>query len=405
MYYFSELYGKRVVTEEGYNVGKLTDVVFLQEDSPKVTRLAVKNGQANSLYIPLSALKKINNHVTISRTFETTPLAPNETSVAQTLLDRQIIDLVGNKIVRVNDVLIQDKPFFYVSGIDIGVRGILRRLGILPLFLVFLRTFDLKFPSVFLSWGDIENLELTGGVVKLKKKEEKLAKLRSEDLADYLEKNTIRNARKFLKSIEEKRAAEIIGDLNLNFQAALFQDFYPETAAKFLSIIDPDEAVDIIYALPVKRREQVMSLLPLQTKEELEYLMSFTTTPVGKLMTSQFLTVSSNQTVRDVIFKIKKSTVDFSFLPSIFVLNDENQLVGVFSLHELLLQSPDTPVFRFMVQNPTVVHLTTPIEIVVNKLLKYRLNCLPVVAKNKKILGIITTDDVSDFIMSQLGWG
>ncbi len=404
MYYFSELYRRKVETEGGYYVGRLVDIVFLQEDTPKITRILVQNGQKNILSIPLSAVRKINHEITINKSFNFSPALPNEITIAKHLLDKQIIDLIGNKIVRVNDVLIQNNPFFYVSGIDISLRGIARRLGVcfIPDFLN--NFFKLNLALKLLSWGDIQNLELATGFVKLRKREEKLSRLRTEDLADYLEKTNIKNAGKFLKSFDDKKAAEIIADLNLNYQSALFMDFKPETASKFLSLIDPDEAVDVLYALPFKRREQIISLLSEEKRQELEYLMSFTTTPVGNLMTSQYLAVSSNQTAKDVIGKIKRDTVDYSFLAAIYVLNDEKQLVGVFSPHELLLQNPETPVFKFMIQNPIVAHLSTPVEIIVKKLLKYRISSIPIVGKNKKMLGIVTIDDISDFVLNHVGW-
>ena len=102
--------------------------------------------------------------------------------------------------------------------------------------------------------------------------------------------------------------------------------------------------------------------------------------------------------------KIKKETADFSFLPKVYVINPDNQLVGVFSLHELLLQDPDVPIYRFMSQNPIVIHLTTPIEIVLKKMLKYKLSSLPVVNKNKRIVGAITSDDISEYMLDQLNW-
>ena len=130
MYYFSELYRRKVETEGGYYVGRLVDIVFLQEDTPKITRILVQNGQKNILSIPLSAVRKINHEITINKSFNFSPALPNEITIAKHLLDKQIIDLIGNKIVRVNDVLIQNNPFFYVSGIDISLRGIARRLGV-----------------------------------------------------------------------------------------------------------------------------------------------------------------------------------------------------------------------------------------------------------------------------------
>ncbi len=129
--------------------------------------------------------------------------------------------------------------------------------------------------------------------------------------------------------------------------------------------------------------------------------MGLAKTPIGDFITSQYITVGPEDTVRQVINRVKKETVDFSYLYYIYVVNKENQLIGVVNLHELLLQDLETQMYRFMVQNVVVVHLTTPEEIAINKMIKYRLQALPVTGRNKKILGIVTIDDLAEFIKTQ----
>jgi magnesium transporter len=103
-------------------------------------------------------------------------------------------------------------------------------------------------------------------------------------------------------------------------------------------------------------------------------------------------------TVREVIQTIKKETADFRFFATVYVVNDKKQLIGVFNPHDLLMQEPDTPVFRFMVQNLIEVRANTPIEIVISKMLKYHLPCLPVVDGEKRMIGMVTFDSVADII-------
>lgn len=116
-------------------------------------------------------------------------------------------------------------------------------------------------------------------------------------------------------------------------------------------------------------------------------------------MTTDFFSVYPHNTIREVIKKIREETPDFSFLTYTYVLNESQQLVGVLNLHELLLQQPDTPVYKVMIQNLIVIHLTTPLEIALKKLIKYKLFALPVVNKRKNLLGVVTFDDVSEFML------
>lgn len=244
-------------------------------------------------------------------------------------------------------------------------------------------------------------MELGRGRVFLKKKEEKLQRIRSEDLADYLEKTTIRNVKKVLDTLYPQYSARVMQNLNINYQSAIFRSFPPEKAAQFLEAIDSDEVVDILLAVGYKKRQLIIPLLSEAKKQEVIYLLDLSKTSIGKLITSEFFCVDSQMTVSQIINNLKKETADFTSLNYIYVINQQKQLVGVINLHELLLQPNDALAYRIMIHNVIVVHLTTPEEIAVKKMLKYHLVALPVIDINKKMLGIITLDDVDDFILKQ----
>lgn len=402
MIYFSELKGKSVFTEDEVKLGILDDLIFLTSEKPNVTKLVIRDLKGSKLIISVQYLRKINSYIYITKDYQTTELAENELHLVRNMLDKQIIDLQGDKIVRVNDIVIQDKDGFYIAGVDIGILGILRWLKLENLFNKLSRRFHLKIMSPFLSWADIQPLELTYGKVKLKKEEKKLEKLHPEDLADYLEKTNIVNVRKILKMLDEKFAAEVIGSLNINYQTSLFKQFTTEKAAKVLDLVDSDEAIDILLTLSTKKREQIIQLLPEDKKKVIDRLLNLSTTSIGEFLTTEYLTVEPADTVYMVINKIKKESSDFSIFTAVYVLNDQKQLVGVFSLHEFLLQKTDTPVYKFMIQNLIVIHLSTPREIAFKKMLKYRLASLPVIDSEKHLIGIVTFDDLAQFFLEKL---
>ena len=402
MIYFSEINRKKVNTEDGIKVGHLEDLIFLVTENPIVTKMVVRNDTGQKLIISTDYLKKINSVIMIEKEYLTSYLEENELYLVKNLLDKQIIDIKGNKIVRVNDVAINSEENLTITGVDVGIMGLFRRLqigGDLPYKIA--RLFNIKMTSNFLSWADIQPLELIRGQVKLKKREEKLEKIRPEDLADYLEKTNVINARKFLKILDTQKAAEVISNLNISYQTSLFKNFHNDKAARLISFIDPDEAVDVLLTLSLKKREDIIALLEPNIKTQILKLLSFAKNPIGGLITTEFLTVSSEDTVRDTMKAVKAKTVDFSTLEYIYVVNKKNEMVGVISLHELMLQSEDTPIYKFMTQNVIVVHLTTPVEIAVKKMLKYKLNALPLIDVKKQIEGIVTLDDVSQTIIKK----
>ena len=403
MLYFSEIVGKKVYTEDNIYVGYLEDMIFLVAENPIVTKIVIKNQAKEKLIISTDYLQKINKIIRIEKNFLGTNLEENELYLVKNLLDKQIIDLKGNKVVRVNDVAMQDKEKLSIAGVDVGILGIFRRLRIgADNFFKIASFFNIKLASQFLSWADIQPLELIRGNVKLRKKEEKLEKIRPEDLADYLEKTNVINARKFLKILDTEKAAEVIGNLNINFQTALFKHFQIEKAAKLVSFLDPDEAVDVLLTLSKKKRDEVMEKLNPQVRSKITHLLELSKEPIGSLLTTEYLTVGPEDTVRHIVEKIKTGTKDFSSLYNIYAVNKEKQLIGVVSLHEVMKEDLDMPLYKFMTQSLIVIHLTTPVEIAMKKFLKYHLSSLPVINQEKRLEGVVNFDDITNYVLDRI---
>lgn len=405
MFYFSELINKKVVSENKKKIGKLKDLIFLAEDAPTITKILVKHGARKPFAIEIKNIKEIGKTIVVLKDFEKQEVLENEFSLAHNLLNKQIIDVAGGKVVRVNDVAIQDKEdksAYYIAGVDVGFRAILRWFHLekpaLPIYKL-LHTYS---HPHFLSWADIESLELSSGNVLLKKNTKDLERMRPEDLADYLEKTNIRNVNKILTDLNEEYAADVIEGLNVNYQTALFKRFAPEHASKLIDILDPDEAVDILLTLPKEKRHEIIESLEAKKQKELRELIKYSKTSVGKLINPEFITVFSEDTCSQAIEKIKANYDESKFSTYIYALNSEDHLVGVLTLARLITQSSDTPVYKVMEQDVVVAHLTTPKEIALKRMLKYKLYALPVIEDNKKILGVITFDDMVEEIMKKL---
>lgn len=403
MLYFSEIFGKKVYTEDNILIGYLDDLIFIVAENPIVTKIVIKSKASQRLIISTDYLLKVSKNLTIEKEFLMSGLDENELYLVKNLLDKQIIDLKGNKVVRVNDVALQDKEKLSIAGVDVGIFGIFRRLRIGADNLYKIAAFfHIKLASKFLSWADIQPLELIRGNVKLRKKEEKLEKIRPEDLADYLEKTNVINARKFLKILDTEKAAEVIGNLNISYQTALFKHFQIIKAAKLISFLDPDEAVDVLLTLSKKKRDEVIEKLDPNIKQKIIHLMELSKEPIGTLMTTEYLTAGAEDTVRQVIDKIRIDAKDFSSLYSVYIVNKENQLTGSVSLQEILKEELDTPLYKFMTQNLVVIHLTTPVEIAMKKFLKYHLSSLPVINQEKRIEGIVNFDNITNYILDRI---
>lgn len=405
MLYFSRLKGKQVLTEGGKHIGKLDDVLFLASETPLITKLVVKSPTKEDLLIPADALKKVNHVMTLKDEFSMSDPTDQDLSLVKNLLDKQIIDVEGHKVVRVNDVTIQDnegdKPSFYVSGVDIGFRGILRWIKLEDAALPVYRVLKWDTHPHFLSWSEIQPLELARGNVQLKKGLDNLDRIRPEDLADYLEKTNIRNVNKIVSNLDEEYAAEVIGDLNTSYQTALFRRFSPEKSAELIELIDPDEAVDILLTLPTEKREEILASLPKKKATELHALLKLSKTPIGELITSEYFSIEVNHNVGDVINLIKDQTEEISYLPYIYVTNEESELVGVVNVHDLFVHSHETPIRDVMEQNLIVIHVTTPKDIAIKKMLRYKVYALPVTDNARHLDGVVRFDDLAETVLKK----
>lgn len=407
MLYFSEIKNKKVYSEDSVYIGTVDDLVFCFTETPYITKILIQPAKQISqgkFYIPINYLIRINDTITVAKNYQTAELQENELFLVRNLIDKQIIDIEGHKVVRVNDVLLQNKntTVFLVTGVDVGFLGILRWFGIEKVIEKLLAVFGRQISSRFVSWSNIQPLELARGKVVLNIQQEKLQRLHPADLADYLESTNVKNIIKIIDLLDKEFAVKVITELNLNYQISLLKNLGFEKTMKILSLIDADEAVDILTQFSQKRREAVLKGLPHGKRSELERLLRFEKTSVGQYLNPDFVAVKSTETVAFIIDRIKKSTADMSFLLYIYVINNDNQLVGVTTLHELLLQRPETPAYKFMTQNVVVVHLHTSLHTVFRKFIKYRISALPVVDMDKKIIGIVTMDDIGEIFLDKI---
>ena len=387
MLYFAELAGKSS-SSDGKIIGRLTDFAFLATDQPLITKLRIDT-RVGHILVPISSMKTINGSVSLAPGFETSGVAENELSVRIHLLDQQIIDIKGNKVVRVNDVVIQDKPYFVIAGVDVEVLGIARWLKVEQGLNRLVSRFGTSLRSDFLPWENIQPVELSRGKVQLKREESKLTKLAPEDLADHLERLSVKNLTKILDLLPNEYEAEVIQNLNVSRQRELLRSIQPKHAASILSLIDPDEAVDILLTLSERRRNLITPLLTEGAKKQIDYLLNLSTTDIGNLATTEYFSADPEETAGNVRRRMKRDTTLATPLTYVFVINKKKELVGVCNLHELLLQDMDTPMYKFMIPNVVAVYLTTPPAIAMKKMVKYKIYSLPIINDKRQLLGVV----------------
>ena len=245
---------------------------------------------------------------------------------------------------------------------DVGILGIARWLKLEQWLNRQIAWFGTSIRSDFLPWENIQPIELSRGKVKLKREEEKLTKLAPEDLADHLERLSVKNLTKILDLLPNEYEAEVVQNLNLTHQRALIRSLKPRQAAAILSLVDPDEAVDTLLTLTEQRRMAILNLIEDEAKIRIEYLLNLSHTDIGSLATTDYFTASPDEIAFSVKKRLRSETTLDTPLTYIYVINKKKELVGVCNLHELLLQQDNTPIYKFMIPNVVTVYLTTPPE-------------------------------------------
>ncbi len=401
MLYFSEFFGDKVFTQNKQFVGKVADLMFLPLETPLITKFLIKTDNQSQILVAAQDIKKNGKGFILKQDFITFEKKEDELSLLFTLQNQQVIDLNGEKIIRVNDVIVSDAPEFIISGIDVGILGVFRWIGLARWIASLLRRFSIQYKSSFIPWDEIQTKQLASRRIVLKKDQERLKKIHPEDLAEHLGHATIQNVLKSLKIMDTELSARVIADLKLDYQKEILLTFSPQRSGQILSLIDPDEAVDALLVLEKNKREAILPFIEKSQRGEVEYLLKHAKSPIGHMMTTEWCAVDSDLTVKTVIEKIRKETTDFSELSDIYATNSQKQLVGVLDLHSLLLQRPEIPFYKVMNQNLIVGRLTTPKEILLRRMLKYNLNAMPIVDENRTIIGVVLLHDIAEDLLQK----
>lgn len=414
MLYFSELDKIKVWTNHK-ELGYLEDLIFSAQRHPYITKLVIRSRYVFDVFktspkqklltVPIEYIERvISGKIIVKAHFKQSTIQENELFVRKNLLDTQVIDIEENNIVRVNDVLIQSAngKGFIIYGVDIGGSGILRWFKLEKPLNKYLHIFKKSIPQSTLAWSDLQPLELSRGRVVVNRRFDQLKKLHPADLADYLETQNFKNVMTLIEGIDRDQLAQVISELNPNFQMSLLKRMSVGKIIYILSIMDPDDAVDVISQFSKKRAEIIFKRLPEEEASDLRRLLELSVTPLGQFLNTHFLIVFSEETAGDVTKKVKETTPEFALLDYVYVKNNVGQLIGVFNLHELLLQDFDVPVFRFMNQHVISASLTTPVEIAFRRLIKYRLNLLPVIDRKKRIIGLVSIDDIGEEMLTKM---
>lgn len=405
MAFISELTGRPVTDIDGTHIGVLKDLVarpFKEFLHPVVDAIVVhsETGDKAIPYADLAAL--LSAAIPLKR-----PMAEiaayefreNDIRLVNDVLDKQILDTDGARVVRVNDIeLVRVNGNVIVSNVDIGMLGILRRIGLEKMGRWAAQRLKSDLSAGTISWQFVEPLTHDQSM-RLKVPAEKLAELHPSDIAEIISDLNRAEHSDLLHKLDIKQLADTLEEVEPDFQKNLIEHFPDEKVADVLEEMSPDEATDLLAELPNERRQSLLKLMEREEAEEVRELLRYEEDTAGGLMTTEYVSVFPNMTAAQTIDHLRKVGEDAELVYYVYVTDNQEHLIGVFSLSDLIVAQPETPITDFMHKRVVSVELDTKQDEIAQIIAKYNLIAVPVVDAENKMHGIVTSDDALDKIL------
>lgn len=396
MLFFSTILGGQVRDQADELVGKIYDMVikFDNEGFPSVFGVLCTGTDKNKRVIPVKYVETFGkNYITLKNIIaevELVVLGEKEKDLVflrETVLDRQIVDMAGVRVVRVNDL-----QFGMVQGIlclvaiDIGKLGILRRLGMGNWWL-----FKFLQPEL-LEW---KNVRLVGDKLQLSMSGKELVKLHPADIANIIEKLNLNQGSELLQVLDKKTAALVLEELEPELQKVLVQNLGPERAASVMQKMSIDELVDLIQMLPDYKSKEILQNLPSDSKQKVRKILEYNEDTAGGLMTTEYISAFLDATVESVIENIKQSYHMHRGIYFVYITDEHGLFKGVVSVRKLLVSEKDHAM-RDLIdsENKTTARVEQTVSDIATLMTKYNLTALAVLDDDRRLIGVITVDDV-----------
>ncbi len=404
-FYLSRIVGIKAYDSNGKYIGNVKDLLVESESSnltsghPAVTGIKIKRNNQVAFYsFQQFQVEKLNGNIKIIAT-ELSDLPQenvnNDLSLVESVLDKQIVDLNGRKLVRVNDVrLVTLSSGTFAVAVDIGMDGLFRRIGIAKPLKFGLSLFGSDIPGKFINWEDFEAIDFSNLNIKLSKTYKKLQTLHPSDLADIIEELGKKTSAEIFSSFDAEKAADVMEELEPETQVQILESLSIEKAADVLDKMPADEVADIFEGLEDEKIELLLNEMEEEASQDVRELLIYPDHTVGSIMSSEYMSFNLNMTIEEVLAELRRTKPEFETLYNLFVTDENEVLLATFSIRDVVITPPDTKISHIM--RPSPVHLRDyqKINEVAEIVSKYNLLAIPVVDNKNVLKGMVVIDDV-----------
>jgi len=407
----SDLLGAPVFDQTGATAGKVREVAVVpQDDSTQILGLVVKTRGGDRLLVA-NAVKSINGGVrTSDSASDWMPYTGGDGMLllARDLLDQQIIDVHGRKVVRVNDIDIHEETghshvVLKLGAVDVGARGAIRRLlkGVVPAGA--LHVLVAKIPPRLIPWEFVDLIEVDPARrVKLKISLDRLAQLHPADIADIVEDLAPAEREAIFETLDEGVAAETLEEVDPKLQVSILSSLDSDRAADIIEEMDPDAAADVLLDMPPETTQEILTEMQPEERAEVAELMTFDENTAAGRMTTDYMALGPGAKVEDAVEMLRNFEGGVESVSTIYIIGDKDKLLGSVPLAKIVLAPPGTPLMMLSTGHMTTVQPGADEKKVAELFDKYNLLTLPVIDDEGVLTGVITADDVINMLRAKL---
>ena len=414
---FSRILEKDVLDADRKFLGKVWDIsTKMSEVYPKSDELIIRRGLFKKEYasVPFSTVLETDEDMVLSLKIDDIKFGPEPKEydflLRRDILDQQVVDTHNHKVIRVNDIhLLRIDHELMVAHVDIGLRGLVRRLGWEKwvdacVTLVNPRARYLKRDDM-VSWKYVQPVSMTssGMIMKLSVSQKQLLSIPAADLGEIMQDLNFNQRMALFRAMDIKTKARIFENLEFDDQKAMLEELDKKEAAQVITNMSSDEATDLLGRLSRNTVENILTLMGSDRAKKLSTLLGYSSDSAGGLMTTEYVSMTADMSVEAAINYIKDKTREVETVPYIYVVDTTHRLTGVTTIRKLLFSDPKETVLSTIFPSVIYVHLNDSVKEVTHLMEKYKVSALPVVDENKVLHGIITIDDILSQLVS-IAW-
>ncbi|MFT8391152.1 MAG: CBS domain-containing protein [Sporolactobacillus sp.] len=402
-FYFSRILGRPVYqSEEKNSLGRIADLyVDTTLKRPKVVAIKLRGG-ATLDSSDVTVAKDGSKYNFFCKKLRGKEIQNNTSylSLAESMLDKQIIDLDGRKVVRVNDLrLAVTSTGVFLVAVDVGLEGLLRGLDMSIPLKRFVRLFHRNLPGKLILWDDVQTVESGQNGLKLAAQVKKISILHPSDVADIIEDLDKDSQMSMFTALDEEKAADVLEEMEPDAQVKGLDSLSITKAADVLEKMPADEVADIFAVLDEDVVSNLLDEMNKEASDEVQELMEYPDDTVGSLMATDFVCVAQSMTVADCFRQLRQEQPELDTVFFLYVVDDMNRLIGTVSLRDLSVANPDEYIHDIMEEDYHWIYDDDSLSEMIDIISKYNLPAVAVIDHHHEMLGTVIASDVLYYLL------